>query len=319
MLTNTAPSTPIICLMGPTASGKTALAVDIVRQLPCEIISVDSAMIYREMDIGTAKPSAEILHTAPHRLIDILNPSQPYSVGQFYHDALHEITTVIAHGRIPLLVGGTMMYFRVLQQGIASLPPAHPTLRATLQARALTQGWEALHAELVHLNPEAAKRIHPRDSQRISRALEIHLLTKKNTLANQTKIARSLNAYPFISIAIMPADRQQLHIKIEQRFENMLTRGWMEEMQRLYARDDLTLDLPSMRAVGYRQAWEHLSGQYSYRTMCEKTIVATRQLAKRQITWLRSWPNAMYFSDNTSNLSTKILNCLVKACPSKAI
>jgi tRNA dimethylallyltransferase len=286
---------PIVCLMGPTASGKTALAVEIVKRFPFDLISVDSAMVYRGLDIGTAKPDAETLRLAPHRLIDLLDPHYAYSAGQFYHDAFQEIATIVAQGRLPLLIGGTMMYFRVLQQGIAILPPAHPTLRALLQAHAKTQGLASLHTLLTDIDPEAAKRIHAHDSQRMIRALELYALTHKKRADHFADTPTSPTRYRFYSMGLIPTDRQQLHRQIAQRFEDMLARGWMEEMYRLYARSDLTLDQPAIRSVGYRQAWDYLSGQYSYDEMCIKVVTATRQLAKRQLTWLRSWPDIIYF------------------------
>jgi tRNA dimethylallyltransferase len=284
---------PVICLMGPTASGKTALAVQLVQHFPCEIISVDSAMVYRGMDIGTAKPDAETLKIAPHRLIDIADPSQPYSAGQFRKDALREIDDIIAHNKIPLLVGGTMMYFRVLQQGLATLPKADAVLRATLKARAQLEGWDALHAELCDVDAEAAHRIDKNDSQRIQRALEVFLLTGKTITSLQTEETSPLSTYRICNLALMPEDRAVLHERIALRFRQMLEQGFIEEARRLYDRGDLTVDLPSIRSVGYRQAWDYFSGQTSFEEMHEKAVIATRQLAKRQMTWLRSWPDVV--------------------------
>lgn len=288
-------SPPIICLMGPTASGKTPLAVDIVQHFPCEIISVDSAMIYRDMDIGTAKPTPDILQIAPHRLINILDPSEAYSAGQFRQDALREIDDIIAHGKIPLLVGGTMLYFRVLQQGIAALPQADVTLRTAFQARIETEGLAALYAELERVDPEAASRIHQHDTQRIQRALEVFQLTGKTITHLQQAATHPLSGYDIHYFAIAPTERKQLHERIALRFQHMLELGFIAEVQSLYQRGDLSADLPSIRSVGYRQAWSYLAGEISYETMCEQAIAATRQLAKRQLTWLRTWPQVTWF------------------------
>lgn len=302
--------TPIIFLMGPTASGKTSLAVDIVQHFPCEIISVDSAMVYREMDIGTAKPSPEMLKMAPHRLIDIVDPKEIYSAGQFRKDALREIEDIMAHGKIPLLVGGTMMYFRVLMQGLATLPQADSHLRAALQARADREGWEALHAMLERVDPIAAKRIHPRDSQRIQRALEVFQLTGKTITELQTEETNPLSQYPIHSIAIAPSDRSILHERIALRFQQMLKQGFVEEVKHLYERGDLSADLPSIRSVGYRQVWEYLAGQTHYAEMCDKAIAATRQLAKRQLTWLRTWKDVQWLTTDADDLFPRVTQIL---------
>lgn len=282
-------NSPIICLMGPTASGKTPLAVEIVQRFPCEIISVDSAMVYRGMNIGTAKPSAEILQIAPHRLIDILDPKECYSAGQFRTDALREIDDIIAHGKIPLLVGGTMLYFRVLQQGIAKLPTADKALRAELQEKANREGWESLHAMLANVDPAAAARIHVKDSQRIQRALEVYQLSGKTMTAWQKEETSPLSGYDVHNLALIPSDRAQLHARIAKRFSQMLEEGLIEEVSLLFERGDLTPDLPSIRSVGYRQVWDYLSGKLTIDAMQDQAIAATRQLAKRQLTWLRTW------------------------------
>lgn len=297
---------PIICLMGPTASGKTALAVEIVQRFPCEIISVDSAMVYRGMDIGTAKPDAETLRIAPHRLIDFLDPAQPYSAGQFRHDALREIEDIIAHHKIPLLVGGTMMYFRILQQGIATLPTADSTVRAELKARAEKEGWASLHAYLASVDAVAAKRINPNDSQRIQRALEVYLLTGKNMTEWQTQNTSPLSDYKIHNIALMPANREHLHERIALRFDQMLADGFIDEVRALYERGDLTADMPSIRSVGYREAWEYLSGLSTEEEMREKAIASTRQLAKRQMTWLRSWPDTVRLEAEAEDVVDKM-------------
>lgn len=296
----------VLCLMGPTATGKTALAVEWVKHHPCEIISVDSAMVYRGLDIGTAKPTADILKIAPHRLIDFLDPKEIYSAGQFQLDALREIDDIIAQQKIPLLVGGTMLYFRVLQQGLAKLPPADLGLRIELQARAEQEGWESLHALLASKDPIAAHRIKPQDSQRIQRALEVYFLTGKPISVWQTEATSPLSDYRIYSFALMPSNRSQLHARIAQRFEHMLELGFMEEVEHLYRRKDLTSDLPSIRSVGYRQAWDYFSGKISFNEMKESAIAATRQLAKRQMTWLRSWPNIICLNADSENVYQQI-------------
>ncbi|OGT36955.1 MAG: tRNA (adenosine(37)-N6)-dimethylallyltransferase MiaA [Gammaproteobacteria bacterium RIFCSPHIGHO2_12_FULL_37_14] len=286
--------TPVICLMGPTAAGKTPLAVELVQRFPFEIISVDSAMIYRGMDIGTAKPTADILRIAPHHLINILDPLEIYSVGQFYTDVMREIKQTIALGKIPLLVGGTMLYFRVLQQGLAQLPTANQALRSALLLRAEAEGWDGLHAYLRQIDPEAAARIHPSDKQRIQRALEVYELTGKPMTAWQ-KETHPMADYPIHCIAITQ-ERSVLHTRIAERFRCMLSLGLVDEVEQLYLRGDLSAGLPSMRSVGYRQVWSYLAGECSNEEMCEHAITATRQLAKRQLTWLRSWPEITWFS-----------------------
>jgi len=279
----------IICLMGPTASGKTPLAVELVQRLPCEIISVDSAMIYRGMDIGTAKPDAETLRIAPHRLIDFLDPAEIYSAGKFCEDALREIEIIHAQEKIPLLVGGSMMYFHVLQQGLAALPKADPALRAELTLRAEREGWAALHEELARVDSEAASKINPNDSQRIQRALEVYLLTGKTITEWQGKNIHPLSAYDICNIALSPANRTHLHERIAKRFDQMLALGFIDEVKQLYDRADLGPHLPSIRSVGYRQIWDYLAGKSRHEEMCDQALAATRQLAKRQITWLGSW------------------------------
>lgn len=292
--------------MGPTASGKTPLAVDLVQRHPFEIISVDSAMIYRDMNIGTAKPMADILKIAPHRLIDMLDPSETYSAGQFCQDALREITAIHAQNKIPLLAGGTMMYFRALQQGLAPLPKADASIRAALQARADLHGWAALHAELMHVDPESAKRINLNDSQRIQRALEVFQLTGKTMSTWQSAHTAPSQPLNIINIALMPNDRAILHERIAQRFDAMLSEGFIDEVKQLFMRGDLHPDLPSIRSVGYRQAWDYLAGVTSYDEMRDKAIAATRQLAKRQMTWLRSWPDLTLFTAESSSIYSDV-------------
>ena len=286
------PDDPLaVFIMGPTATGKTDLAIELTQRYPMDIISVDSAMVYRGMDIGSAKPDAATLRAAPHRLIDICDPADAYSAGRFRDDALHEMAAITAQGRIPLLVGGTMLYFRTLQQGIAELPAADPEIRQRLDADAAQYGWAAMHRRLADIDPVSAQRIHPNDPQRIQRALEVFEISGK-TLTDfwQVQAAQRLR-YRVLKIALMPPDRIELRARIEQRFDAMLEQGLVEEVRRLYRRGDLSADLPAMRAVGYRQVWEWLEGGIDFATMREKAIIATAQLAKRQMTWLRSEPD----------------------------
>lgn len=301
---------PIIFLMGPTASGKTPLAVKIVQNFPCEIISVDSAMVYRGMDIGTAKPRANILQHAPHRLIDLLDPSQRYSAGQFRKDALHEIDHILAQGKIPLLVGGTMLYFRILQYGLAKLPHADASLRAKLRAQADAYGWESLHAELVRIDPIAAKRIHVRDSQRIQRALEVFSLTGKTISTWHSEEANVLSGFQLQLLALGSSNRTLLHERISRRFEEMLKEGLIDEVRVLYERGDLNADLPAIRSVGYRQVWAYLAGELTYDEMKSQAIAATRQMAKRQFTWLRSWPDLKWFESDAEDLFEQVADLI---------
>jgi tRNA dimethylallyltransferase len=277
-----------ISLMGPTASGKTQLAIELCQTLPCEIISVDSALIYKDMDIGTAKPDQAELAAAPHRLIDILDPAQSYSVANFRNDALQQMQQVVDNGNIPLLVGGTMMYFKSLIDGLSALPASDQQIRDELTAQAAQKGWQAMHDWLKQVDPDSAKRIHPNDPQRLIRALEVYQLSGKSmTELNQIEV----KPIPFRvkEFAIMPSDRAILHTRIEKRFKTMLEKGFEQEVVSLKKRPDLHLDLPSMRCVGYRQMWEHIEGKLDYEEMRFRGIVATRQLAKRQMTWLRGW------------------------------
>lgn len=278
----------LICLMGPTAAGKTGLAVALVKRHPLEIISVDSAQVYQQMDIGSAKPDAATLAQAPHRLIDFRNPAEAYSAAQFCSDAKHHIKEIQAAGKTPFLVGGTMLYFRALLDGMSELPAANPPIRAQIIAAAEIHGWQALHEELKQIDPESAARIHPNDPQRLQRALEVYRITGKTMTELQKHTFGGLAAeFNVVKIALIPQDRQNLHAQIEQRFLAMLQAGLVQEVAALYRRGDLNESLPAMRAVGYRQVWQHLSGELTYDEMIEKGIVATRQLAKRQLTWLR--------------------------------
>lgn len=290
--------------MGPTASGKTALAIDMATQYNCEIISVDSALIYRDMNIGSAKPSAEELEMAPHKLIDILDPSESYSAADFRRDALLAIEDIISRGKTPLLVGGTMMYFKALLEGLSPLPSADEAIRQQILAQAQTEGWEALHQELCNIDPVAGERIHPNDPQRLSRALEVYRISGK-TMTELTQTKSAALPYDVVQFAIAPNDRKVLHGLIAKRFDTMLKQGFIEEVARLKARDDLHLELPSMRCVGYRQCWQYLDNEFDHATMVEKATAATRQLAKRQLTWLRSWPDLQWLESGVEgNLVT---------------
>lgn len=274
--------------MGPTASGKTALAIELCNVLPVELISVDSALIYQGMDIGTAKPDAQELANAPHRLLDILDPAQAYSAADFRRDALAEMADIVAAGRIPLLVGGTMLYFKALLEGLSPLPSADPAIRAKIEQRAAEQGWNVLHQQLQAIDPVAALRIHPNDPQRLSRALEVFFISGK-TLTELTQTSGEALPYRVHQFAIAPASRELLHQRIEQRFQQMLASGFEAEVRALFARGDLHKDMPSIRCVGYRQMWSYLEGEIPYDEMVYRGICATRQLAKRQMTWLRGW------------------------------
>ena len=273
--------------MGPTASGKTGLAIDLCQRFPFEIISVDSALVYRGMDIGTAKPDAETLRRAPHRLIDIRDPSESYSAADFRNDALQEMKSITDAGRVPLLAGGTMLYFNALEHGLSKLPAADPRVRESLEKQANEIGWKAMHEILMQMDPVAASRIHPNDPQRIQRALEVIAISGQPMSELQREMAGAALKYDVHKVIISPEPRSILHERIEQRFDLMLQAGFIEELKSLYARPDLTADMPAMRAVGYRQGWQWLAGDLSFEEMREKAIAATRQLAKRQLTWLR--------------------------------
>lgn len=301
---------PAVCLMGPTASGKTDLAVNLVERLPFEIISVDSAMVYRGMDIGTAKPDAETLARAPHRLIDILDPAEAYSASRFREDALREMAEITASGKIPLLVGGTMLYYRALENGLARLPEGNAAVRERIEREAEQRGWQVLHERLAEVDPVAAQRIHPNDPQRLSRALEVYELSGRPMSELWQEEGRPALPYRLIKAAVAPPDRAELHERIARRFHLMLEQGLVEEVEALYRRGDLTPQLPSIRCVGYRQVWQYLDGELSYGEMSERGIVATRQLAKRQFTWLRSEQKLQWFSTFESNLLEKMLKFL---------
>ena len=286
-----------IFLMGPTASGKTDLAIQLRQQLPVEVISVDSALIYRGMDIGTAKPSKAELALAPHRLIDICDPAESYSAANFRTDALREMQEISAQGKIPLLVGGTMLYYKALLEGLSPLPSADEKVRSKIEAKAALIGWGELHQELSKIDPISAQRINPNDSQRINRALEVFYLTGK-TLTQLTAQKGEALPYDILQFAIAPEQREVLHLRIEQRFHKMIELGFQQEVEKLYRRPDLNENLPSIRCVGYRQMWEYLRGDYDHDEMVFRGICATRQLAKRQITWLRGWTSPIQWLDS---------------------
>lgn len=278
-----------IFLMGPTAAGKTDAAIALHEQLGCELISVDSAMVYRGMDIGSAKPSARELQRAPHRLIDIRDPADPYSAADFRHDALNEMRQISAAGRMPLLVGGTMLYFKQLVDGVANLPAASPEIRARLAQRLNDEGLEALHRTLYEVDPKASQRIHPNDPQRTLRALEVYYASGRPMSELWSEQVATPFPWRVVSVALAPEDRQVLHQRIAKRFALMLKQGLIEEVAALKQRDDLHSALPAMKSVGYRQVWEYLSGTLDHAELLPRGVIATRQLAKRQLTWLRRW------------------------------
>lgn len=291
---------PVVCIMGPTASGKTALAMALSEfWLDVEIISVDSALVYRGMDIGTAKPTPAELAAVPHHLIDIRDPAQSYSAADFRQDALQLIETIQQRGKRPVLVGGTMLYFKALLQGISELPAANPHIRAELEAEAAVSGWQVLHQQLAQVDPVAAARIHPNDPQRINRALEVYRITGQ-TLTALTAHSGSPLPFAVKQFAIAPTDRAVLHQRIALRFKQMLADGFEQEVKYLLSRGDLHPQLPAIRCVGYRQMWDYLTGQIDYVEMQEQGIAATRQLAKRQLTWLRSWPDLVWLKSEAA-------------------
>ena len=325
---------PVIFLMGPTASGKTDLAIALRQHLPIELISVDSALVYRGMDIGSAKPSAQEQALAPHRLIDIRDPAEPYSVADFLADAEREIAAIHAQGRIPLLVGGTMLYFRALLDGLADMPAADASVRAQIEREAEEFGWPHIHAQLAEVDPETAAEIHPNHSQRVSRALEVYRVSGK-TMAQLRQLQHLPSAqqsfcerYNVCQLVIAPRDRSILHHRIASRYEKMLRSGLVDEVKSLHQRGDLHPDLPAIRAVGYRQVWDYLDGRMDYNEMTERGIIATRQLAKRQLTWLRGWsttPNSelhWVFTETEHGISLtkeEIVRCALNFIGSAAI
>jgi tRNA dimethylallyltransferase len=280
-----------VALLGPTASGKSRAAMQLAELLPLEIVSVDSAQVYRGMDVGTAKPNAPDRTRVAHHLIDLVDPVEPYCAARFVHDAQRAIAAIHSRGRVPLLVGGTMLYAKALREGLAELPPADPQIRARLAQQAQEQGWPALHARLREIDPRSAERLSPGDRQRIQRALEIHELTGE-PMSDLLQSAQT-DPTPLLTIAWMPSDRAELHRRIEARFDSMLAAGFLDEVRGLRARGNLHPELPSMRSVGYRQAWDHLQGATSFDDFRACAIAASRQLAKRQITWLRSMRDAL--------------------------
>lgn len=279
---------PAILLIGPTASGKTALAFELATRFPCDLISVDSAQVFRDMDIGTAKPDAATLQRFPHRLINLISPEERYSAAQFRTDALREMAATTATGRIPLLVGGTMLYVKALREGLADLPPANAALRAQIDAEAAVQGWPALHAELQHTDPESAARLKPTDAQRLQRAIEIVRLSGRTLGSFFAEQQTQSLPYRCLTLALVPGDRSVLHQRIEQRFDAMLTGGLVDEVEMLRRKYQLNAELPSMRCVGYRQTWEMLEGALPRKELRNRGVFATRQFAKRQLTWLKS-------------------------------
>lgn len=298
---------PVLSLMGPTASGKTQLSLELASRLPVEIVSVDSAQVYRGMDIGTAKPSPELRSAVPHHLIDILDPSQPYSAAQFAADAAALIAQIRARGRVPLLVGGTMLYFRALFDGLSELPPAAADLREKLAAEARIHGWPALHARLAAGDPDTAARLHPNDQQRIQRALEILDGTGIPPSRWYAQPRTGAVDGASVHVALVPDDRAHLHRRIDQRFDLMMDAGFLDEVRRLHARGDLHAELPAVRAVGYRQLWAHLDGACTLDEAIERGKSATRQYAKRQLTWLRGESRLLRFDPEAPGVVDRIL------------
>lgn len=298
---------PAIFLMGPTASGKTAAAVELAQHLPVELISVDSALVYRDMNIGTAKPDDATLAAAPHQLIDIIDPTEVYSAAAFRSDALRLMQDISARGKIPLLVGGTMLYFRALRFGLSDLPQADIEIRVELEKQAARFGWPSMHAELAKADPETAARLKPNDSQRIQRALEIYRVSGQPMSALLALQEEYQLPYKLIPLALIPSERRQLHERIAARFADMLTQGLLDELEELQRKYVLHSDLPSMRCVGYRQAWQYLKGDIDKADLLDQGIAATRQLAKRQLTWLRGMPDNIEFDCLSPNLTRQVL------------
>ncbi|HEY5733746.1 MAG TPA: tRNA (adenosine(37)-N6)-dimethylallyltransferase MiaA [Gammaproteobacteria bacterium] len=302
------PLPPVILLMGPTAAGKTDIAVELAGQGGYEIVSVDSALVYRGMDIGTAKPGPGTLAKAPHFLIDIRDPAEAYSAAEFVNDADQVISAIHQRGNIPLLCGGTMLYFRALTEGLSELPAADDDIRHALVAEAEVSGWEAMHQQLQKIDPESATRIHPNDPQRIQRALEIYRITGSSMTDWLKENKPQGLPYDFRHYVVAPADRSLLHQRIEQRFDRMLQAGFIDEVETLRCREDLNLEKPSMRAVGYRQIWQYLDGKYDLGEARLKAIYATRQLAKRQYTWLRGLKKGRWYDSNNSAETKRLMD-----------
>lgn len=312
------PKPVAFCLMGPTASGKTNLAVRLAQAAPVELISVDSAQVYRGMDIGSGKPDAETLAIAPHHLIDIRDPAETYSAADFRTDALSLISQIHDRGRIPLLVGGTMLYFKVLRDGLAEMPHANASTRADIEKLARDSGWPAVHARLAAVDPRSASRIHPNDPQRLQRALEVFLVSGRTMTelhAEGQVSALGTEPLPFDLnfMAIVPDERRQLHQKIARRFHSMLEAGLVTEVEKLYRRGDLSPELPALKSVGYRQVWRYLSGEIDYNEMVDRGIIATRQLAKRQFTWMRNWPGLTTLGSLADDSLDQLLNLVESA------
>ncbi len=307
---------PALCLMGPTASGKSAVSLALTLRFPLEIVSVDSAQVFIDMDIGTAKPDRVTLEHTPHHLIDLITPQESYSAARFREDALRAMHDIIARGRIPLLAGGTLLYFKALRDGLSDLPPADAALRRTIDAEAAQHGWPALHAELARLDPASAARLKPTDAQRIQRALEVVRLT--GTTLSSRLAHKHAAPLPFrlIEMALLPDDRAALHERIARRFDEMLALGLIDEVARLRQKYVLHAGLPSMRCVGYRQVWDHLEGEYDRTVLREKGIAATRQLAKRQLTWLRGSPQTKTFDCLAGDLTDQVSRAVDEALSS---
>lgn len=317
MINQAKPKPKAIFLMGPTATGKTDLAIALRRHLPVELINVDSAQVYTGMDIGTAKPDQQTLSHAPHRLISFRDPAQAYSAADFAADARREMEDIVSQGKIPLLVGGTMLYFKVLLEGLSDLPEADQEVRDAIQRQADREGWPSVHRELQRVDPISAQRLHPNHSQRIQRALEVYRLTGRPLSELQASTEDSIERhYDIRQFALMPNNRQLLHKRIERRFHSMLDQGFEAEVAKLYKRGDLHRDLPAIRSVGYRQLWDYFEGNCDLSEAIERGIVATRQLSKRQQTWLRTWPNCGQITVDNDNgyLSTDDLCGLCLKC-----
>ena len=300
---------PVVAIMGPTASGKTGLALELAKHIPAEIISVDSALVYRHMDIGTAKPTPKEMAIAPHWLVDIIEPNEAYSVAEFVKDATRLIGEIHSRGKLPILAGGTIMYFNALINGISPLPKSDTKIRDDIAREAEEKGWQVLHDELAVIDPVAAARIHPNDPQRLTRALEVYR-SSGQTLTHWQQQATTRCPYNIEQFAIAPQDRAVLHDRIAQRFDLMLEQGLVAEVEKLYQRGDLNEDMPSIRSVGYRQVWQYLNGELSYADMRDRGIIATRQLAKRQLTWLRGWSELTWLDtfakDNLTKITAKV-------------
>lgn len=295
----------MVFILGPTASGKTGLAIDLVASLNAEIVSVDSAMVYRGLDIGTAKPDAATLARAPHALIDIRDPADAYSAADFVHDATAEIERIHAAGRLPLLVGGTSLYFRALEQGLSDMPGRNQAVRVRLSDEAAALGWAELHARLARVDPPTASRIHPNDAQRIQRMLEIHELTGQAPSALHARRPTADLPWSISKIVVAPATRERLHHNIDQRFRSMMAEGFLAEVEKLHARPDLDLAQPAMRAVGYRQLWQSLDGVFGLDEAVDRAVIASRQLAKRQLTWLRCLADAIWLASDDDNMTNR--------------